>query len=288
MADSTIRLDLYESRVVVPIQLFAAGTYTFRQSPAGNSVLSTLWVKTVSGGATVTVNVWEPGPSGGETPGQRIDLGSHAVISTSDTSDRTLFTRIHDKIFIEVVVAGGSAELGVYMTTVSDFPSEAPFLDGQLADLTNDKGNANVIYDPSDGKFYLVRGTAGIPDVNIVGGTINVTPTDEGTPYFKRGNINASPGATVSVFTDSVPLLTTRKLRQLFVTAYNDGQFSLEVNGVEVAAGLISSVEHNVKFKFDPPRPISAGATIELKYTADSEPNYPCPITAFLSGNDIT
>lgn len=117
-------------------------------------------------------------------------------------------------------------------------------------------------------------------------GSVSVVPL--GTRFYLRGTIAASPGATVTVFTTTVPALTTRYLYSLFVTAYNDGQFSLEAAGIEIAAGLIHVSEKNISFNFDPPRPIGAGVLLELKYLSDSEPNYPCPITAFLSADDVT
>ena len=104
--------------------------------------------------------------------------------------------------------------------------------------------------------------------------------------FYLRGNVTASPGGTVTVLTSVVPSGTTRKLTNVFITALNDGDFSLLAAGIEIAAGRLDNVLHNISFKFDPPRPIAAGVTIELKYTADSEPTITCPITAFLAAND--
>lgn len=121
-----------------------------------------------------------------------------------------------------------------------------------------------------------------------IGSSILPSAADEGSPYFLRGNIAASPGGLVTVFTATVPALTLRKLKTLWVTAVNDGDFSLEVDGSEIAAGRIDPTDRNISFIFNPPRPVSAGGVIMLKYTSDSDPSVACPITAFLSASDFT
>ena len=121
-----------------------------------------------------------------------------------------------------------------------------------------------------------------------IGSSILPTPSDEGTPFYLRGEVPAVPAGSTSVFTYTVPVSQERKLKQLWVTALNDGFFSLEADGTQIATGRIDNVAHNVVFKFDPPRPISAGVLLELLYNGDDEPTFVCPVTAFLSGNDLT
>ena len=112
--------------------------------------------------------------------------------------------------------------------------------------------------------------------------------TEYASPVFTRGQINASPGGSVSVFSVVVPASTVRRLKTLWVTAINDGDFFLNADALEIATGRISVVQQNIQFKFDPPRPIAAGVTLELLFVADSEPTGACPVTAFLSGYDLT
>lgn len=123
-----------------------------------------------------------------------------------------------------------------------------------------------------------------------IGSTVLPSPpdTEYASPQYIRGEIAVAPGGSVSVFTWVVPALTIRRLKLLWVKAINDGDFSLQANGVEIATGRISVVQHNISFKFDPPRPIAAGVTLELLFVADSEPSVACPVTAFLSGYDLT
>jgi len=124
---------------------------------------------------------------------------------------------------------------------------------------------------------------------SIVGQTSGSVIIDSGTPFHVSGTIAASPGATVTVFSFSVPVATTRKVNTLFVTSENPGRFSLESGGSEIAAGELFEAEKNITFKFDPTYPISAGTLVELKYTAPTEPSGAgCPVSGFLSANDFT
>ena len=109
-----------------------------------------------------------------------------------------------------------------------------------------------------------------------------------GDPYYKRGSVAVNPGSTVTIFTDTVPVDTTRKLSVLWVTAINDGEFSLKADGIEIASGRIDHVSRNIPFNFYPDLPIDPEVELELTFTADSEPTVPFNVTAFLSGYDIT
>lgn len=175
MAEIPFRIGLYEAKTIVPIDIFAAGTYDFFMGmPAGNSLLSTLFVQDLDPGATVKVNYWDSGPGGGETPGERIDLEGHKLISTAPISERRIITRISNKPRIEIIVTGGSATLGIHIAVVTDFPMEPALLDGSTADLDVDKGSPFMILG-SDGKWYAWRGDNGVGQVEIVGAVVTNT-----------------------------------------------------------------------------------------------------------------
>ena len=179
MAEIPFRIGLYEAKTVVPIDIFAAGTYDFYMGmPAGNSLLSTLFVQDLDPGATVKVNYWDSGPGGGDTPGERIELEGHKLISTAPLSERRIITRISNKPRIEIIVTGGSATLGIHIAVVTDFPMEPALLDGSTADLDVDKGSPFMILG-SDGKWYAWRGDNGVGQVEIVGAVVaNTDPFD--------------------------------------------------------------------------------------------------------------
>jgi len=172
MAEIPFRIGLYEAKTIVPIDIFPAGTYEFWiGQPAGNSLLSTLFVQDLDVGATVKVNYFDSGPGGGQGTGERIDLEGHTLITTAPKSERRIITRISNKPKIEIVVTGGEAILGVHIAVVSDFPQEPALKDGDIADLEVNKA-APVMILGSDGKWYAWRGDNGIGQVEIVGSVV--------------------------------------------------------------------------------------------------------------------
>lgn len=120
-----------------------------------------------------------------------------------------------------------------------------------------------------------------------IGSSVLPQAVDAGTPFYLRGEVPAVPSGSTSVLSYTVPALQKRSLRQLWVTALNDGHFSLEADGVQIATGRIDNVAHNVSFTFDPPRSFLVGVVLELFYNSDDEPTHICPVTAFLSGVDV-
>lgn len=121
-----------------------------------------------------------------------------------------------------------------------------------------------------------------------IGSSVLPISVDEGVPFYLSGEVDAMPSGTATVLSALVPANKTRNLKQLWVTALNDGHFSLKADGLQIAKGRIDNVAHNVVFKFDPPRPIGAGVLLEVVYDGDGEPTFICPVTAFLSGSDLT
>lgn len=109
------------------------------------------------------------GPGDGTLAGERVDLDGHPLITTgTPRSDRRIIARLANKPKAEVVVAGGNATLGLHIAVVADFPQEPNLLDGQVAELNNDKGSPVMVLG-SDGKWYAWRGDNGVGQVEIVG-----------------------------------------------------------------------------------------------------------------------
>jgi len=125
MTDQNFRLELFESRVILPVQSLAPGIHLFKiGEPAGNSLISTVFVQYLALGASVKVNYFDFGPGSGSGPGERIDLADHPIVSAGDDpkSDRRLISHVSNKPMLEVIVIGGSAEIGVHIKVVDDFP----------------------------------------------------------------------------------------------------------------------------------------------------------------------
>lgn len=186
---SNFRIGLYESKVIVPIQEFTPGTYTFQFGmPAGNSILSTVFVQDLDVGASVKVNYHDSGPGDGTLSGERVDLESHPLISSgTPRSDRRIVARLANKPKAEVIVTGGNATLGLHIAVVADFPNEPLILDEQSALIEQDKGSPIAIYDEVASKWNLWRGVGGVPEVSgflqtaglrIAGKTSQVTVND--------------------------------------------------------------------------------------------------------------
>lgn len=200
MADLIYRLGLYESMTVIPIASFNPGIYYVRLgTPAGNSLLSTLFVKSASG--SVAVEYEDSGPGDGTLPGEIINLGGHAVFNTGAVSERIIITRISNKPRIKVTVLGGAVEFGLHISIVSDFPSEAPFLDGDAVDLNKDKGQPLSILDESDGKFYLARGSKGVLSASTAHGfTLDLLRLNASSTWVEHTSVI---GAIIEVDVDA-------------------------------------------------------------------------------------
>ena len=261
----------------------APGTYLQLAETKGNSILSSVFVESIDPGATLKINYYDT--TTGATVGERYELTGHDLILDTIpplTTLRIMVSRIHHRIAAEAVVTGGNCKFSLYVTVVSSSVSDLDqtlIRDGDTWLPTISKAIPIACLNETTGEMKFIRCPL---KVEVVG------DFSDGTPYFLRGQINADPGNTVTVLTDTVPALTTRKLKKLWVTALNDGFFSLEAGGLEIAYGRIDNVAHNISFNFEPPRPISAGVLLELKYISDSEPTMTCGITAFLSGSDFT
>lgn len=166
MTDVTFRLGLYESKDVIPVGTFAPGTHVFYMQIDGNSLLSSMFLKSCPIGATAEIKYYDWGPGDGSLPGERYDLKSHSILTNAEapTTERIVVTRVHNRPRVELIVTGSPVEVGLYITVVADFPAEVkgPILNGQTANLPQDGGLPVSVYDPSNGKFYLLQGSAGI------------------------------------------------------------------------------------------------------------------------------
>lgn len=177
MVDIPFRLGLYEAKTIVPIQIFDPGTHqVIIGMPAGNSLLSTVFVQYLDPATTVKINYYDFGPGDGTLAGERVDLEGHTLISTAPISNRRIISRLVNKPRLEIIVTGGQAVLGVHVGVVSDFPQEPELLDGQDVDFTADKGSPIMVLG-SDDKWYAWRGDNGVGKVEIVGSVqTNLSP----------------------------------------------------------------------------------------------------------------
>ena len=264
----TYRLGLYESQIVLPFSANLAdlsrppGIYKERVAIAANSILSTLWVKSIDPGASVSARWYDIGPGNDELTGERIYLSDHQTISTNDTSDRRLITRLHNKAFVEVTVAGGSAVFGIYVTAVSDFPMPG-YVDGQPVIVSSDSGLASVIFDPTANKFYLTRGTAGVADVNVVGGTIYVGAPGQ---RFTLKSTVETDGTWQTIIKEQVPVGKIWRLVSAKFLTPCIGRGDIIIDGISVDEALTSPAENNVMCLREPYDEVTESKWIEIKF----------------------
>jgi hypothetical protein len=173
MADPAIKIGLHETVTVVR-QVLPVGVTVVDIHTSGNSVLSSAYVK--SGAGAALVKWYDHHSSNGEEVASRFDLAAHPSLTIGQKS-RLLVPKIHSNAKVEITVTGAPAEVMVIATLVEDFPVEVagPNLDGSTANLLLDGGLPTAIYDPSDGKFYLLRGSGGV----LATGSALATPVME-------------------------------------------------------------------------------------------------------------
>jgi hypothetical protein len=269
ITDNTRRLGLYESLIVAPVAQYDAGFHTFRIMTAGNSILSTLWVKSIDVGASVVVKWYDIGPGSGDYIGEKVYTASHAIITTADTSDRKIVPRIHNRAFCEIEVIGGNAVFGVYATVVSDFPQQAPYLDAQSWISAGDGGNANAILDMTDNKFYLARGKNGVADINVVSGTVFIG--FQGSPLRFRDKIEAD-GTLQTIINEIVPSGKKWRLLSSNICSRVYGVCDIIIDGNIINSAVTGPSNSNVSVVEQPYYEILEGQTLEVKFKKNYGP----------------
>jgi hypothetical protein len=177
MTNPVIRMELFQTLAVVPLDVYSAGTFERNLYPQGNALLSTLFVQAISFGATVTVSYHES--TVGDSVGEDTVLKAHTT-PTAGTSDKIIVPKIHNKPRVRVTVTGGTATLGVYVSVISSVASDLDsslFRDAAAANLLADIGSQTVIFDDVQNKHYFARGASGVQDVKIDGGSVQSTPS---------------------------------------------------------------------------------------------------------------
>jgi hypothetical protein len=245
------------------MQTLGTGTHIQQVAPYGNAILSTVWAKALDVGASLEVKWFDLGPGDGSFPGERIYLGSHTTITTNDTSDRRIVPRLHNKAFCEVIITGGDVTFGIYASAVADFPQTAPYLDGQVAVLASDGGNAFAIYNPVDGKFYLARGPDGSLNVNLTGGTLQETDVN---PVCFRFRGVTTPNISQVLISETVPVDTLWKLRSCKIISRCYGEFIFKLNSDIIGEGKCSQAESNPTHVLTPYFKANAADIVKVEF----------------------
>lgn len=142
IGENVITLGLFESKPIVAISQFSPGIYTQKLSIQGNSLLSSVLVTALDPGASVKVNYYDT--SAGNIATERYNLHGHTQIIAAGTEpDRIIVNRLHNKPNVEIVVAGGNATLGVYITVISDQSADIITRPDNVQAMAIDLGKGN-------------------------------------------------------------------------------------------------------------------------------------------------
>lgn len=258
-----LTLQRYMTRDVFKLETLGPGTYYKTLEIRGNAILSSVFIKSLDGGASLKVNFFQT-TSGTIDDPERFDLTSHQSLTTTGT-DQIAVTRIHNKPVVEVIVAGGDVEFGVYLTVMDQLATDidsALVTDDTDADLINEKGIPIACHNDTTGKWEILRCPFPVTiEADNSGGS-------EGTPFHRQGQITTSnlSNNPNSLDSFSVPAAKVRNLSQVIVSTYVDGIFTLKADGAILAKGRTGPASNNVRFSFNPKMPISAGVTVTLEF----------------------
>lgn len=161
--DTTVFLGEYETKTLLEVESRTAGLTLVRMMVRGNSLLSSVYVRSITPGATLKINYFDT-TSGTEASPERFDLNGHGLIDDTAAGEtfRILVPNLHNKPLMEAIVVGGTVEFGVYASMVTTFPLSGNILDAQNAVLAADGGLPIAVYDEALGKFFLLRGSGGV------------------------------------------------------------------------------------------------------------------------------
>lgn len=276
---SVIRLTQFETRDIFPIESRAPGTYEQPLLIEGNSLLSSVFVRSVDVGASVTVKYFDT--TTGLVGEERFDLNEHPAVSTAGDTSRTIITSIHNKPIMEATVSGGNVEFGVYVTVVSTFASDldsALKLDNEVADLSVDKAIPMACYDEDKGRFFILRCEDGV---------IPTSFNESGDINHLRSQIDTDPGVIQTIFNVATPPGKTKKVSMVRVACRAHSTWELTSDSVIIGSGFTSPMTPVDSMTFSPRESVLSGKTLILKFKAHSSTPI-MSVSAFVMTTDIT
>lgn len=263
-ADTKVFLGEFETKALLDLETRTAGTYLVKMMTRGNSLLSSVFVKSIDPGASVTVNYFQT-TSGTEFDSERFDLNSHGTLSgaIAGKTFQIVVPDIHNKPQCEVIVAGGNVEFGVYATLVGYTVQPGVYLDGQDADVLADGGIPIVVYDDASGKFFLLRSVAGHLSVDIDG---------PGVGEVIESAAEISPGPAAVIASATVGVGEVWRIRYGEVVCRGLGRWKLVIDGIRVAGGATSAAREHDRTELPPSILAMEGQVVELWYAYNHGP----------------
>ena len=259
MANTVIRLTTAQTRDLLPLESRSAGTYIVDLLIEGNSLLSTVFVKSISG--SVKVNYHES--TTGRDDGERKDLTSHPLITAANTLDpsKITVTPFHNSPQLEVIVTG-TAEFSVYGTVVNSFATDldaALIFDGDTFVSTENKAMPIACYDEDAGQLFFLR---------CKDGAIITDPVNSGDAVYLDGLDTTTPGSEQTLDSFVVPAGKTRLLSRIKVSCFQPGTWIARVGSDIIGSGRTSAGHPDSSIEILPRRSLAALSTFTLKFTA--------------------
>jgi hypothetical protein len=259
------KLKTFDTQNFLLLETRPPGTYTVLLEVQGNSILSTLYIKALDGGATVKANYYED-TLGGLT-GERKELPGHPLqtVASSNPSKVTI-TPFHNSPALEVIVTGGNAEFSVRGTAVNSFATDldsALTFDNGDFDIDENKAVPIACLDEATSKLFFLRCNNGalVSDPIYAGDAVYVDGMEISTPLTEQ---------TLASFTVAVG--KTRLLGVIKVSGFRSGTWIADIDSAIIASGRTSAGQPDSFIEFIPRRIISSTETFNLKYTGLSGP----------------
>lgn len=283
--EGSINLRRAESNAIAKLSVFPPGTTKRPFTVEGNSVLSTIYVQSLDPGATVKLNYYQV--STGVDGTERIELTGHSVISSVDIdpefgfSEQRTITRIHTTLYAELVVTGGSAQLGILVSVVDSFATDlesALKFDGHVANFLSDKGMPIMGYDSVTGLLNFLR---------LRNGLIGVT-TDVGEPWREVASAAVSTdGEIVDVVTFTVGLGKSRTVSLARISTFADGIARLFFDTALVGSGRVMTAHPNESIRMTPGQVASEGTVVKLTFESCENHFSPVGVDGAIYGSEL-
>jgi hypothetical protein len=277
------RLGEYETVTPFELEERSEGVYIQHLHIQGNSLLSSVFVESLSAGASVKVDYFDT--TTGAEVGEEYLLGAHPTIVNSGITHRLTVTRIHQMPRVRVTVTGGTATFGVLVTVVTSFATDldaALVSDGQEADLLRDKSIPIAGYN-DDNTYEFIRVKNGILQV---GGSVT---TDE--QFINRRLYNEVlgklPNGDTKLIDYTVPVGKTFQWTSGFGNSNNWCDFHVSVNGLTWIFKSNSFDSPNVDLSLGRGVTLSSGDVLEVFVKNTNIYNQPANIRVGIFGVEL-
>jgi hypothetical protein len=255
-----VKLKQFQTNTPYKLETRAIGTYNERLLIEGNSLISTVYIKSMDVGASLEVNFWEY--TTGAESGERRDIKSHPTFNlTSETPHLLVVAPFHNSPQVECIVAGGNVEFSVHLTCVSSFASaqdNSLILDGATFEEDINLAQPVACLDDETGLLNFLRCRKGV---------LPTDPINQGDPFEIVGEDTLTAGST-NTLTSFTVAGSERMLSRIAISSFHPGRWFLENNATLLAAGRIGAGNYNHVYDFTPRRTLEVGDEVVLKYTA--------------------